>query len=230
MNTRAFVGQQTEDKLRSPDSWDAQSAQGTTDPERYWRAEAKARAQSKDYSSAIAILTQLIDRNPDSAADYNNRGLIYFQSGQLERALEDYNIALQLNPKLASIYNNRANYYAACGKIVEAVADYEVALDLDPSNIRAWINLGITFRDLGLYQRAIENFDFALILGQFAGNVYAERGRTYHLWGEWNCAIADYQRALVQLPQPSYTTPAADHRLRLQVEIWLDDLLSPLEV
>ncbi len=199
-------------------------------PDSCIRSWAWAKAQQGDYTCAIADLNQLIDRHPHDAINYNNRGLVYFQSGQPNQALADYNTAIQLNPDLASAYNNRANYYAACGQLAAAIADYDKALDLNPSYVRAWINRGITLRDLQEYDQAIENFDIAGMLGQLKGHIYAERGRTYHLWGDWNIAIADYRRALTQLPQKgALSFDASASRLRLQVETWLNQLLSPLE-
>lgn len=193
------------------------------------RRQALIEAGQGHYDDAIKILTHLIDRNPTSATGYNNRGLVYFQSGQSEAAIADYNMALKLNPRLDSAYNNRANYYAAQGELIEAVADYDVAIDLNPGNVRAWINQSITFRELRLYDEAIDNFDIALCLGGLEGHIYAERGRTYHLRGDWNCAIADYQRALTHLPQGGLSKTNPSNRLRLKVEGWLNDLLSPLK-
>lgn len=193
----------------------------------YLRSFALKTAQQGDYTEAIALLTQLIYRHPHNAVDYNNRGLIYFQSGERPKAFSDYNTALKLNPNLASAYNNRANYYAACGELAAALTDYDRAIDLNPCHIRAWINRGITWRDMGEYEEAIENFEVALLFGQLEGNIWAERGRTYHLWGDWNCAIADYRRALTQLPNLKTTKDVTGSRLRLQIENWLNDLLSP---
>ncbi|NMG22963.1 tetratricopeptide repeat protein [Brasilonema bromeliae] len=191
----------------------------------YLRSDALTKARQGHYTEALALLNQLIHRHPHNAIDYNNRGLIYFQSGETQKAFCDYNTALQLNPKLASAYNNRANYYAACGELIEAIADYDRALDLNPSHVRAWINRGITLRDLGQYEEAIENFEVALLFEQLNGHVLAERGRTYHLWGDWNCAIADYRRALTELPPTSFKTGEPGSHLRLQVENWLHELL-----
>ncbi len=186
-------------------------------------------AQQGDYTGAIALLSKLIHRHPHNAIDYNNRGLIYFQCGETQKAFCDYNTALQLNPKLVSAYNNRANYYASCGKLVAAIADYDRALDLNPSYGRAWLNRGITLRDLGQYEEAIDNFEVALLFGQLEGHIFAERGRTYHLWGDWNCAIADYRRALALLPSCSTIKDDPSQRLYLQVENWLSELTSPYE-
>jgi tetratricopeptide (TPR) repeat protein len=198
----------------------------TADDDGYLRSSALQSAKEGNYVEAIALLNQLIRCYPDNAIDYNNRGLIYFQCGESQKAFIDYNTALQLNPKLAPAYNNRANYYAACGELQSAIEDYDRALDLNPSHVRAWINRGITLRDLGQYEEAIDNFEIALLFGQLLGNILAERGRTYHLWGDWNWAIADYRRALNHLCEHSTTKDEPASRLRRQVENWLDELLS----
>lgn len=192
------------------------------------RRAALKEARQGNHDLAIAIYSELISRNPGSASDYNNRGLVYFQSTQLDQAIADYNRAIELNPNLDSVYNNRANYYACQGLLLEAILDYDVAIDLNPRNVRAWINQGITFRELKMYERAVECFDAALTFEQLDGNVYAERGRAYHLWGDWNLAVADYIRAIDNLPISTSTCYTALDRLRFQVELWLDDLLSPL--
>ena len=208
--------------------------------ERQLQKQAQIAAQQGDYHAAIELLDCLIGQAPTNATYYNNRGLLHFQSGRPDYAIQDYNTALKLNPKLASVYNNRANYYASQGKLIEAIADYDSALNLNPGNIRARINQGITLRDLGFHERAIEEFDLALqlscgsayltdISGLSAfpgGHIYAERGHTYHLLGDWNYAIADYQRALTLLSQPQLPWMNMSHRLYLQVTNWLEELMS----
>jgi len=193
------------------------------------RQQALSAARQGDYERAIAFFSELIERNPDSANDYNNRGLAYFQAGQKGAAIADYNHALQLNPGLGSVYNNRGNYHAAEGQLLDAILDYSMAIEIDPNNIRAWINQGITFRDLQMYDRAIECFDLALTLQQLEGHVYGERGRVHHLRGDWNCAISDYERAIAHLSQSASTTVNASAQLKLQIEFWLSELLTPLQ-
>lgn len=212
---------------KSPVQQHSQRQSDLLKSDRHLRARASAKAQQGSYAEAIALLSQLLRRDPLNAIDYNNRGLVYFQAGKFDSAIADYNKALELNPHLANAYNNRANYYAACGNLVAAIADYDQALDLNPSYVRAWINRGITLRDLERYEEAIENFDIALLLGQLNGHIYAERGRTFYLWGDWNCCVADFRRALEVLPQHESSSDPAS-RLRSQVEKELNQLLGTI--
>lgn len=210
-------------------SQSAETLLNMTETEAVLRQRALSEARGGNFSKAIALFNQLLNTHPFSARDYNNRGLVHFQQGNLDLALADYNQALFLNPNLDGAYNNRANYYAAIGLFLEAVLDYDAALDLNPDNIRAWINQGITFRDLQMYERALESFDMALSLGRLQSHIYAERGRTYYLRGDWNCAMADFQRAILHLEDTEAVALGNSHRLRMQLNEWLDELLSPLE-
>ena len=192
--------------------------------EKSLRSSALKLAQQGQYSKAIALFKQLIDYDSNNAIDFNNRGLIYFQIGEKQKAFCDYNTALKLNPRLAGAYNNRANYYVVCGNLVAAIADYDRAIDLNPSYVRAWINRGITLRDLGQYEEAIENFEIALLFGQLEAYIWAEYGRTYHLWGDWNCAIAAYNRAFSLLLFLDQRKNVFGYSLRSQLESWLHDM------
>ena len=176
-----------------------------------------------NFDDAISLLDELIERDPQNAVNYNNRGLMHFRSNQILAALEDLTQAIEIDPSLDSAYNNRANCYAAIGDLVAAIADYDLALDLNPANLRVWINQGITFREMNSFDLALGNFDIALVLSdRLQENIYAERGRTHHLRGDWNCAVSDYLTALELLEFLNKTQYLG------QVQIWLDQLLNPL--
>lgn len=207
------------------------------DRDRLLRQQSLFCAQQGDFTTALAGLNLLLLRYPNSAADYNNRGLVYFQAGQWALALTDYNRAIELDETLANAYNNRANYYAAQNDLFAAVSDYQTAIELDPGNIRAWINQGITFRELDMYIPALDNFEEALALNNeeadshaylfLSAHIYAERGRANHLLGDWNCAMNDYYAAIACLNHESETHTT----LWWQVDTWLGELLkSQMEV
>ena len=189
------------------------------------RASVEEKAAQGNYAVAIALLNQLLEMRPNSARDYNNRGLMHFCNNQIIEAFADLTTALAIDPKLDSAYNNRANCHAAQGDLSAAISDYDIALDLNPGNVRAWINQGITFREMRMYELAIENFDIASVLGNsLQERIYGERGRAYHLRGDWNCAVADYQQAIALL-----SVKKDLNSYREKVETWLSELLDPLK-
>ena len=182
---------------------------------------AAAAVKRQQYPQALHLLNQLIERQPDRAMYYSNRGLVYLWMGQPSAALIDCDRAVALGPDLDQAYNNRALCHAALGDLTAALDDYEQAVDLNPFNSRARINLGATLRQMGALDLALDCFDEALMFHQLPEYIYAERGRTYHLRGDWNCAIADYRRALAA----AQLSDAAQQNLVERVNGWLAELL-----
>lgn len=182
---------------------------------------AAAAVKRQQYPQALQLLTQLVERDPQRAMYYSNRGLVYLRMDQPQRALADCDRAVDLGPDLDQAYNNRAMCHAVLGNLPAALDDYEQAVDLNPFNSRARINLGATLRQMGALDLALDCFDEALIFHQLPEFIYAERGRTYHLRGDWNCAIADYRRAL-DAAQQSGDQPQA---LIDRVKGWVAELL-----
>ena len=181
----------------------------------------KQEANQGNYHKAIALLNQLITRCPNSAVDYNNRGLMYLKLANYDQAMADFNRAIAINPSLDRAYNNRGNCYAHQGQLNQAIENYEQALDINPYNQKVWINQGITLRELGNYELAIETLELAKMIGnQYVGRIYAERGYTHYLRGDWNYAIADYRRSLSCLPQGD--------RYQQKVMKWLALVLKPI--
>ena len=83
-------------------------------------------------STNIASLTAVIDANPNDASAYSTRGIAYGQAGKLDKAVEDFNRALQLNPQSYQTYANRGLVYRRMGQNDQAVSDYTRAINIKP--------------------------------------------------------------------------------------------------
>ena len=93
---------------------------------------------SKDHELRIKGCSAIILRNPKDVIANHNRGDAYGLKGDLDRAIADYNKAIELNPTYAPAYNSRGRAYTSKGDYVHAVADVTKAGELTPKQLRPW--------------------------------------------------------------------------------------------
>ena len=72
----------------------------------------------------------------------SNRGVAYSSKGDQDRAIADFNEAIQLDPKYALAFASRAFAYASKRDNDRAIADFNEAIRLDPKNARAFCYRG----------------------------------------------------------------------------------------
>jgi tetratricopeptide (TPR) repeat protein len=96
----------------------------------------------------------LID--PKYAEAYYNRGVLYAQKGDFDRAIAEFTKALKFNAKDANSYMNRGIAYAKKGKYDRAVKDYEKALEINPRQVFAHFNKALAYEKLGRTKEAIK--------------------------------------------------------------------------
>ncbi|MEO0770633.1 MAG: tetratricopeptide repeat protein [Cyanobacteria bacterium J06649_4] len=202
-----------------PDSW-----LSVADANLLLRKRAQLESRQENYGAALKILNQLTVHEPENADNFANRGLMYYNLKQYDKALADYDHAIALNPELDRAYSNRANLQATQQNWAEAIADYDTAIDLNPLNIKARLNQAITLREIGDCDEALVCLDIAMFFRPQSATLYAERGRTYHLQGHWNCAIADYRTALDLTKDQSITDISSSARVSRRVIRWMDSL------
>ena len=67
------------------------------------------------------------------AAFHNTKGVHYYESGNLELAVDSYTKAIRLNPDYAQAYFNRGNACYDMGEWELALQDYRRYLQLEPA-------------------------------------------------------------------------------------------------
>ena len=144
-----------------------------------------------------AFLAHEGETAPNRARAHASRGLAYHQAkGELDRAIADYNRAIELDPKLAFAYGGRADAYRDRGELDRAIADYNRAIDLDPNYADAYNGRGVGFEAKGDMDKAIAYYNRALELDPELVRAYNGRGNAYRAKGELKSAIADYDHAI----------------------------------
>ena len=89
----------------------------------------------------------------------------YLENSELDKALSECEIAIQLDPEFSVTYNYSGEIYDEMGKLETAITNYQKAIELDPAYKEAWENL--LSAELGLEEEfedsvAKEHLDQAL--------------------------------------------------------------------
>ena len=148
-----------------------------------------------DPQKAIEYLSKAIKLQPDSNDSnfaYYNRGVVYTNLKQYQRAIEDYNAAIRLMPNDYESYNNRGGAYSNLGQYQRAIEDYDEAIRLKSDFAAAYNNRGTAYGNLGKKQLAIEDYSSAIRLEPAQAASYFNRGNAYLKLGQKQRAIEDY--------------------------------------
>ena len=133
---------------------------------------------------------------PDHILAFNNRGLAYNKLGQNQRALEDFNKAINLDRYDMRAYKNRGVTYAKLGLYQSALEDFNEAIRLKPNYADTYINRGVTYAKLDQYQRALEDFNKATRLKPNYADPYYNRGVAYIDLRQYQSALEDFNEAI----------------------------------
>ena len=79
-----------------------------------------------------------------------------------ERAISNYNKAIELSPGMAVAYNNRGSAKLTRGDYQGASADYTKAIELDPKQPLAYLNRGLLLMLQGKEAEANKDFEDCL--------------------------------------------------------------------
>jgi Flp pilus assembly protein TadD len=157
-------------------------------------------SQSDNPQAAIAVLDNAIQRNPNSAPTFRQRGIVKWQAGDKQGAIADYTRAIQLNPDEPLTYIQRAFARSRLGDLPGAIADYSSALTLEPNNGDTWNNRAIVYAKLGEHSQALRDYDRGLRLNPNNAEVYFNRAWSQFSTNKLDLAMKDLDTAIRLAP------------------------------
>lgn len=100
-------------------------------------------ANKGGHDEAITTLSRLLEIYPGFALAHNDLGVLYFNKGDKERALNHYEKAAKLNPENITFQKNLADFYfIVLDRVEDALKIYLRILEKHPGDIETLIALG----------------------------------------------------------------------------------------
>lgn len=93
--------------------------------------------EQKEYSKAIVCFQNAIDHgsaNTDRATNFYNLGVVYQAKGDYDRAIGNFDQAIELNPRDAKSHGSRGVVYMTKGVYELAIRDFRKAIDFKPNS------------------------------------------------------------------------------------------------
>jgi len=138
--------------------------------------------------------------NPTDAKTYHQLGNDYYEKGDYDRAIENYNMAILLNPVFSEAYFNRALSYYQLKNFDKSVLDYSKAVELDPHNPIIYNNRGDAYYRKQDFQNAVKDYDKAISLNSNYLKAYYNRGLSYASIEEYEKAVDDFSKVIELKP------------------------------
>ncbi len=134
--------------------------------------------------------------NTVDAKTYYQLGNDYYEKGDYEKAIENYNMAILLNPVFSEAYFNRALSYYQLKNFEKSVVDYTKSAELDPQNPIIYNNRGDAFYRKQDFLGAIKDYDKAITLNPNYLKAFYNRGLSYASLEEYEKAIEDFSKVI----------------------------------
>ncbi|MBD3210091.1 AAA family ATPase [Candidatus Micrarchaeota archaeon] len=138
--------------------------------------------------------------NPTDAKTYYQMGNEYYEKGDYDKAIENYNMAILLNPVFSEAYFNRALSYYQLKNFDKSISDYTKSMELDPQNPIIYNNRGDAFYRKQDFQSAVKDYDKAISLNPNYLKAYYNRGLSYASIEEYEKAVEDFSKVLKLKP------------------------------
>ncbi|HJW29106.1 MAG TPA: tetratricopeptide repeat protein [Saprospiraceae bacterium] len=152
--------------------------------------------RNKVWQDEVTLCTDSIQKSPDKARPYNNRGDALVDQNKLEEAFSDFNKAIELHPKYSMAYYNRGNVFEKQKKYDQAIADYNAAIRYRPDFDKAFNNRGTVYKELNRLDEAMSDYDRVIALNPSNSMVYNNRGTIYILQSQYQRAIEELNKAI----------------------------------
>lgn len=155
-----------------------------------------AKVNAVAIAESADIYSELIKAAPDQGRLYTLRAAAYWEQGDKEKALSDFNRAIELGYTQPHAYVSRALFHAAVGDYEKALKDYQVAIDKEPTVVSHYVNRASVYMTLNEFAKAKADYDKAIELDPKNATLLQQRAIAMKALGELDASVAEFSKAI----------------------------------
>lgn len=152
------------------------------------------------FDQVIKGVKGILKLEEGSTEIHSRLGIIYYNFGHSEDAIQEFLMAIRLKPNDADVHNNLGIAYQSLGRSQDAARELQKTLTLRPNFPEAHRNLGIVYSKLGRPEHAIREFETAIRQKQNYVEAFNNLGVVQQERGELDEAIEAFNTALIYQP------------------------------
>ncbi len=139
--------------------------------------------------------------SPSSPNTHNNLGDMYGRWGDKQRALQEFQKAIELKPNYGDAYHNLANTYRELGQLDKALENYQKAANFNPNLWQSYQNIAALYFQSKQYDLALEFIQKAIQINPKNINLRNNLGIVYLVSGDKEKAKEIFNLVLSVDPQ-----------------------------
>jgi tetratricopeptide (TPR) repeat protein len=148
---------------------------------------------------ALELFQKALALQPESAAFHAGLGSAFYQKRQMDEAIVQYQMALEIKPDFAEAveaHNNLGYILLQKGRVNEAITHFQKALEIAPNFAETRNTLGDSLLQAGRVNEAIIQYQKAVEIKPDFAEAHNNLGYSLSQIGRVNEAITHFQRAL----------------------------------
>ena len=185
--------------------------------------------KNKDYNGSHLFKADSLYPNDPQVHEYLGR--YYSTIGEIEKAIQSMNKAIDLDSQDPELFYWRARIYEDEKETKEAESDYTQSIVLDSTIIR-FFNRAQFYKRIENYELALSDYSQAISYDKENPRWYDERANCYIEKGDFTAALKDLDKALdLAQDNPYYYINRADfYKEQKKYELSLKDYATALEL
>jgi protein O-mannosyl-transferase len=148
------------------------------------------------FANDFSLWSDTVQVSCFSSLAHDGLGWDLLQRGQVDKAIAQFQKALQIDPNLAAVHNNLGMALFQKGQVDEAIMHLQKALEINPNYTEAHNNLGNALKQKGKLNEAMVQYHMALEINPNYAGAHNNLGNVLFQKGALDEAISQYQAAL----------------------------------